>query len=70
VLGDAEPKQLSFDEVASMNAGHRWPMLGTYLWASNSRTRSHRAEKLFGYKPGAPTLWEALEADLLVCIEK
>ncbi|KAK3112155.1 hypothetical protein LTR53_011858 [Teratosphaeriaceae sp. CCFEE 6253] len=69
VLATAEPKQLPFDEIALLNGGHAWAGLGTYLWAANSRTRADLAEKLFGFKPSAPSLWETLEEDLLACIK-
>ncbi|KAK3110712.1 hypothetical protein LTR53_014720 [Teratosphaeriaceae sp. CCFEE 6253] len=68
VLATAEPKQLLLDEIALLSGGHPWAGLGTYLWAANSRTRADRAEKLFGFKPSAPGLWETLEEDLLACI--
>ncbi|KAK5732235.1 hypothetical protein LTR17_010681 [Elasticomyces elasticus] len=71
LLSTAEPKKLTLNEVSGLMEGHPYyPMIGTYLWAGNSRTRSHRAEKLFGYKPSAPTIWETLEADLLASAEK
>ncbi|KAK4892309.1 hypothetical protein LTR27_009143 [Elasticomyces elasticus] len=71
LLNTAEPKKLTLKEISGLMEGHiYYPMIGTYLWASNSRTRSHRAEKLFGYKPSAPTIWETLEADLLASAEK
>ncbi|KAK5687720.1 hypothetical protein LTS10_001860 [Elasticomyces elasticus] len=71
LLSTVEPKKLTLNEVSGLMEGHPYyPMIGTYLWAGNSRTRSHRAEKLFGYKPSAPTIWETLEADLLASAEK
>jgi hypothetical protein len=38
--------------------------LARYLFASNSRTRPERAEKLFGYKGEAPGLLESLESEV------
>ncbi|KAK5712105.1 hypothetical protein LTR15_012174 [Elasticomyces elasticus] len=71
LLSTAESKKLTLSEIGGLMKGHiYYPMIGTYLWASNSRTRSHRAEKLFGYKPSAPTIWETLETDLLASAEK
>ena len=64
LIDEAEPKRLSVDEVNGLAQHPRFPMLGKYLFASNSRTLPRRAEKCFGYAPKAPSLWESLEADL------
>lgn len=62
-LVEAAPQSLSLDHVDSMASERGIPHLGTYLFASNSRTRAERARKLFGYKPTAPGIFESMEAD-------
>jgi nucleoside-diphosphate-sugar epimerase len=47
---DAKPVEVSIDQIDKMVPHPRFPKLGRYLFASNSRTRPHRAEKLWGYK--------------------
>ncbi|KAL3424999.1 nucleoside-diphosphate-sugar epimerase [Phlyctema vagabunda] len=42
-----------------------FPRLVLYLWGSNSRAVSERAKKL-GWKPQAPSFWEALEEDVKI----
>ncbi|KAF2724255.1 NAD(P)-binding protein [Polychaeton citri CBS 116435] len=61
VIPSPEPKKLSLDEVKKM-AGR--PEMAIYQFAANSRTRSHRAQQLLGYRPIAPGLLEALEGDV------
>jgi hypothetical protein len=60
---DSEPKQLPMEKVQAM-LSRRIKDLGLYMFAANSRTRPHRAEKLFGYKAKHPSLWECIEADV------
>jgi hypothetical protein len=43
--------------------------IGTYIFAANSRMRPDRAEKVLDYEPKAPSLWDAMETDLLACIQ-
>ena len=40
-----------------------------YLWGSNSRAESARAKAL-GWKPHAPSFWEALPEDCKVAAER
>lgn len=40
--------------------------LGPYMWGANSVSKADRAEKLFGWKGGAPSWQECLEADMEV----
>ncbi|KAI9684293.1 MAG: hypothetical protein M1822_005766 [Bathelium mastoideum] len=40
-----------------------------YLWGSNSRAESARAKAL-GWKPKAPTFWEALREDCKIAVER
>lgn len=54
-------------DLATIDSTMNWPGLpglARYLWASNSRTRAHRAKKLFGWQGNAPGLFEVLEADV------
>jgi hypothetical protein len=43
--------------------------LGVYMFAANSRTRAHRAAKLFGYEPKSASLWDSMEADLVAAMQ-
>ena len=65
VLENEEPKQLSVDQVNGMLSHYKVPGLALYMYAANSRTRADRANKVLGYEPRAPTIWETMEADLL-----
>ena len=69
-IDDAEPKQLPLDTVKAMlSEQYRVEDIGAYMFAANSRTRAHRATKLFGYEPKGPRLWDTIEADLLACLK-
>ncbi|KAJ4299428.1 hypothetical protein N0V90_004673 [Kalmusia sp. IMI 367209] len=68
VIEDDEPVQVSLDQIDQTAKHPRFPMLGRYLYASNSRTRAQRAEKLFGYQGKAPGLLESLEEDVLAAL--
>ncbi|KAK4548808.1 hypothetical protein LTR36_008581 [Oleoguttula mirabilis] len=61
----AEPKAISLEEIAGTYVTPSGYRIGTYMFAANSRTRAHRAAKLSGYSPSAPTVFERMEADLL-----
>jgi hypothetical protein len=72
LLEATEPKTMSLEQVNGM-LGHRlrgFASLGAYMFAANSRTRPHRAEKLFGYAASAPTFWDTLEDDVLAAAGK
>jgi nucleoside-diphosphate-sugar epimerase len=70
VVAEPEPKQISLEELdASVKiAGFEHMKVGRYLFASNSRTRAERAEKLFGYKGKSPSLLESLESEIMAAI--
>ncbi|KAI9714874.1 MAG: hypothetical protein M1820_000163 [Bogoriella megaspora] len=67
IISTQPPKQVSLERVDEMIKSQRFPKLGTYMFAANSRTRADRARKVLGYEPKAPSLWQVLEADLLAC---
>lgn len=67
-IDTAEPKQLPLETVSDMLSDWKVPDIGAYMFAANSRTRAHRAPKLLGYEPKAPSLWDSMEADLLACL--
>lgn len=69
VIKDEEPVQVSTEQLDAMMKLPRFPKLARYMFASNSRTRPHRAEKLFGYKGTAPTLLESLEEDIMQAVK-
>ncbi|KAF1941140.1 NAD(P)-binding protein [Clathrospora elynae] len=70
VIKDAEPVQVSLEQLDSMASFPGFEKLARYLFASNSRTRAERAEKLFAYKGEAPGLLENLEADIMDAINR
>ena len=65
VVRDPEPKPISLEEVDKMLRVPGYERLARYMFASNSRTRPERAEKLFGYKGEAPRLLESLETEVV-----
>ncbi|KAL1591948.1 hypothetical protein SLS60_011540 [Paraconiothyrium brasiliense] len=68
VVADAEPVEVGLEVIDGMARHPRFPQLGRYLYASNSRTRAVRAGKAFGYKGEAPGLMESLEGDVLAAL--
>lgn len=65
LIQQEEPKQVSIDQVDAMMESRRYPGIGRYMFAANSRSKAERAPKLLGYEPKAPSIWETIEADLL-----
>lgn len=65
VTWDPEPDQIGLDKLDSMANLPGFPRLARYLFASNSRTRPDRAERLFRYKGEASGLMEVLEQNVL-----
>ncbi|KAI4943342.1 hypothetical protein J4E91_009541 [Alternaria rosae] len=65
VIKDAEPVQISMQELDKMANLPGFPKLARYLFASNSRTRAERAAGKWGYGGGAKGLLECLEGDVL-----
>lgn len=63
-IKDPEPTPISLEEVDKMLRVPGYERLARYMFASNSRTRPERAEKLFGYKGEAPGLLESLESEV------
>lgn len=65
VIEEDEPEHVGIDVLDEMLQLPNFPRLSRYLFASNSRTRAHRAEKLFGYKGEQPELLDCLEEDMV-----
>ena len=65
VIPAAEPVSIDLTQLDSMANIPGFPRLARYLFASNSRSRPERAEKLFGYAPKATGLMETLESDIV-----
>jgi hypothetical protein len=65
VIEDPKPAPISLEQLDSMLNPSRYERLARYMFASNSRTRAERAERLYGYKGEAPGLLECLEDDVL-----
>jgi nucleoside-diphosphate-sugar epimerase len=65
VIADPEPVEVGLKELDGLANLPGFPLLGRYLFASNSRTRAERAEGLWGYKGEAPSLMDVLESDIL-----
>jgi nucleoside-diphosphate-sugar epimerase len=68
VIKDAEPVQVSLDQLDTIANIPGFPWLARYMFASNSRTKPERAEKLWGYKGKAEGLMDALEKDVLYAL--
>lgn len=65
IIENAEPVQVGLERLDKMAPHPTYLGLARYLFASNSRTRAERAEKLWGYSGQAPGLMESLEDELL-----
>lgn len=70
VIEEGEPVQVTLEQIDETAKHPRFPQLGRYLYASNSRTRPKRAQELFGYTARAPGLLESLEEDVLAALER
>jgi hypothetical protein len=70
VVADPELQRISLEELdASVEIpGFEHLNVGRYLFASNPRTRTERAEKLFGYKGKSQGLLESLGSETLAAI--
>jgi hypothetical protein len=64
LIASAEPEHLSLEESDGIMSDWGIPKISRYMIAANSRTRSDRAAKLFGYSASAPTVWDVLEEDM------
>jgi nucleoside-diphosphate-sugar epimerase len=69
IIQNPEPEQVALDRLDAMANLPGFPKLSRYLFASNSRTRPKRAEKVFGYKGEALGLMEVLEQDILDAVQ-
>jgi nucleoside-diphosphate-sugar epimerase len=69
VIEEKEVEQVGLDKIDGMVNLFGFETLGRYLFASNSRTKAERAEKLFGYKGEAPGLMEVLEQDVMDAVK-
>lgn len=70
VIADGKPVPITLEKLDSLINYPRYPKIGRYMLAANSRTRAERAEKLFGYAGKEPSLLESLKEDVLAEIEK
>ncbi|CAI6342304.1 unnamed protein product [Periconia digitata] len=71
MIKNTTPLQLSsLDRLDTMIDYPGFSKLGRYLYASNSRTRADRAEKLWGYRASAPGLLEVLEEEVLDAVQR
>jgi len=66
----SEPVEVSVDQIDTMMYHPKMPKLGRYMFASNSRTRPHRAERLWGYAGTAPGLLDVLEEEVLDAVKR
>jgi nucleoside-diphosphate-sugar epimerase len=64
-VADARPFPISLEQLDCLLKVPGYEKLARYLFASNSRTKAERAERLHGYKAEAPGLLESLESDVL-----
>lgn len=65
IVQNAELVQVDLERLDQMAKHPTYQRLARYLFASNSRSRPERAEKLWGYKAQAPSLMECLEDEFL-----
>jgi hypothetical protein len=70
VIDNSKPAPISLEQLDAMLKVPGYERLARYMFASNSRTRAERAERLYGYKGEAPGLLESLEDDVLDAINK
>jgi hypothetical protein len=70
VIDDSKPAPISLEQLDSMLNIPGYERLARYMFASNSRTRAERAERLYGYKGEAPGLLECLEDDVLDAMKR
>ena len=64
-IADPTPSPISLEQLDALLNFSRFKKLARYMFASNSRTKAERAERLYGYKGEAPGLLESLESDVL-----
>ena len=64
---DAEPTSLQQEEMMALYPAR--PMGPLTLWAANQRAKSDRARRL-GWKPKGPSLWECLQEDVELALER
>lgn len=64
VIADPRPSPISLEQLDALMKVPKYEKLARYLFASNSRTKAERAERLYGYKGEAPGLLESLEGDV------
>jgi nucleoside-diphosphate-sugar epimerase len=69
VIGNSEVEEVGLDRIDGMVNLFGFETLGRYLFASNSRTKAERGEKLFGYQGEAPGLMEVLEQDVMDAVK-
>jgi hypothetical protein len=65
IVRSKEPKSLPLEQMDGIMSVWGVPHIGTYILAAKPRMHPNRAKKV---EPKAPSLWDAMEADLLVCI--
>jgi hypothetical protein len=68
IVRSEEPKSLPLEQMDSTMSAWGVPYIGTYILAAKPRTRPDRAKKVVDYEPKVPSLWDAIEADLLACV--
>ena len=64
-IAEPKPSPISLEQLDALLKVPGYEKLARYLFASNSRTKAERAERLYGYKAEAPGLLESLEGDVL-----
>ena len=68
-IADPRPSPIRLEQLDVLLKLPGFEKLARYLFASNSRTRAERAERLYGYKGEAPGLLESLEGDVMDALE-
>lgn len=70
VIQDPEPAPISLEQLDCLLKIPGYEKLARYLFASNSRSRADRAERLFEYKGEAPDLLNCVEDDVLDALRR
>jgi nucleoside-diphosphate-sugar epimerase len=68
-IANPKPSPISLEQLDALLKVPGYEKLARYLFASNSRTKAERAERLYGYNGEAPGLLESLEGDVLDALE-
>jgi nucleoside-diphosphate-sugar epimerase len=64
LIADEQPRQITLEEMDGMQLHPAYPQVARYLFASNSRTRADRGQRLWQYEKRSKGLMDCLEDEL------